>query len=133
MYAHTCTIPTLVSKIGDRFNCLFLIPLFMKCALFGTKSAGFHRVGGGGGGGWHWDFHPPPQEKFPLPCPGFKETDFMWMKLLSIEYMIQLSRVSFRFLCKGKGGGKTLGAHLNFKGSKTFSRGGECPVLPALS
>ena len=50
----------------------------------------------GGGGGWHWDYHPP--GKVPPPqvlkkysrANGMQVADFMWMKVLSIEYMIQL-------------------------------------------
>ena len=47
-------------------------------------------------GGWHWDFHPPGKVS-PLQvlkkysrANGMQGADFMWMKLLSIECMIQL-------------------------------------------
>ena len=59
--------------------------------------AGFHREGGGGGGGGGgMDFHPPGKvsplqvlKKYST-ANGMQVADFMWMKLLSIECMIQL-------------------------------------------
>ena len=58
---------------------------------FSHGISGFHRERGGE---WHWDFHPP-GKVFPLQvlekyytANGMQVADFMWMKLLSIEYMI---------------------------------------------
>ena len=91
-----CVCGSVGTKSCDILLCVYVwrctyVHTYVYVQSHVREVSGFHREGG-----WHWDFHPPGKvsplqvlKKYST-ANGMQVADFMWMKLLSIECMIQL-------------------------------------------